>query len=61
MYDLIVNPHASRGKARKKAARVIKMLEDKGVEFTAHFTTREKEAIEIAKKLSESRSAETER
>ena len=54
MYDLIVNPHASRGKARKKAARVIKMLEDKGVEFTAHFTTREKEAIE-------SRSAETER
>lgn len=53
MYDLIVNPHASRGKARKKAARVIKMLEDKGVEFTAHFTTREKEAIEIAKKLSD--------
>ena len=53
MYDLIVNPHASRGKAAKKAARVIKILEERGVEFTAHFTTREKEAIEIAKRLSE--------
>lgn len=49
MIDLIINPHASRGKARKKAAKVIKILEEKNVEFSAHYTTRAKEAIEIAK------------
>ena len=53
MIDLIINPHASRGKARKKAAKVVKILEEKTVEFTAHYTTRAKEAIEIAKKLSD--------
>lgn len=53
MIDLIINPHASRGKARKKAAKVVKILEEKNVEFTAHYTTRAKEAIEIAKKLSD--------
>ena len=53
MIDLIINPHASRGKARKKAAKVVKILEEKNVEFTAHYTTRAKEAIEIANKLSD--------
>ena len=53
MYDLIINPHASRGKAAKKAEKVIEILKDKGVEFRTHYTTREKEAIEIAKKLSD--------
>lgn len=53
MIDLIINPHASRGKAAKKAAKVIKILEEKNVEFAAHYTTRPKEAIEIAKKLSD--------
>lgn len=53
MIDLIINPHASRGKAAKKAAKVIKILEEKNVEFAAHYTARPKEAIEIAKKLSD--------
>lgn len=53
MYDLIINPHASRGKAAKKAKKVIEILNEKGVEFAAHYTAREKEAIEIAKELSE--------
>lgn len=53
MYDLIINPHASRGKAAKKAQKVIGILNEKGVEFAAHYTAREKEAIEIAKELSE--------
>ena len=53
MIDLIINPHASRGKAAKKAAKVIKILEEKNVEFVAHYTTRPKEATEIAKKLSD--------
>lgn len=53
MYDLIINPNASRGKAAKKAAKVIRILEEKGVAYTAHYTTREKEASELAKRLSE--------
>lgn len=53
MYDLIINPQASRGKAAKKAQKIIGILNEKGVEFAAHYTAREKEAIEIAKELSE--------
>lgn len=53
MYDLIVNPHASRGKAKKKAERIIKLLEERGAEFNVHYTSQPKEAIKIAEELSE--------
>ncbi len=53
MYELIINPHASRGKAKKKAEKIIEILNARGVEYRAHYTTKPKEAIEIAKKLTE--------
>ena len=53
MYELIVNPHASRGKAKKKAEKIIELLNARGIEYHAHYTTKPKEAIEIAKKITD--------
>lgn len=54
MYDLIINPHAKGGKAAKLRQKVEKILRERGAEFSVHETKAPKDAIEIAKKLSQS-------
>ena len=53
MYHFIFNPMAGKRKSRKYFARVQKILDERGVSYKVHLTTREKGAYAIAKELTE--------
>lgn len=53
MYNLIFNPVAGHGRSQKQLDAVIKILDDKGVEYSVHETNGPMHATEITKDLIE--------
>ncbi|HBF86687.1 MAG TPA: hypothetical protein DDW54_03300 [Clostridiales bacterium] len=53
MLDFIINPKASRGKAKKIAKKLEKILVSKGVEYAFHYSDSAENTTELARKLSE--------
>ena len=53
MYHFIFNPMAGRKKSSKYFARIQKMLEERGIQYEVHQTTRERTGYEIAKELTQ--------
>ncbi|MEX1377879.1 MAG: diacylglycerol kinase family protein [Eubacteriales bacterium] len=51
MYQLIFNPAAANGKSQKHLNLVVKLLDEKKVEYKIHTTSYPKHATEIAEKL----------
>ncbi|MBQ7642855.1 MAG: diacylglycerol kinase family lipid kinase [Clostridia bacterium] len=53
MLDFIINPASGGGKGAEAAKKISAILDKKGIKYTIHLTTREKEATELAKSLSD--------
>lgn len=53
MYHFIYNPAAGNRKARKQFAKIQKIMEERGIPYLAHQTTRKNGAYDLAKELTE--------
>jgi len=53
MLDFIINPRANKGKARKQVKKLENYLLSKSLEYRFHYTTKEKEAINLTKEIIE--------
>lgn len=52
MLDFIINPNASRGKAKRTGKKLKKILEEKHVEYAFHYPSENENTTELARRLS---------
>ena len=58
MYDIIINPLAGNGKAKKTLEECKKILDNAGKEYTVHTTERALHAVELMKEINKKETSE---